>query len=254
MPWMAIASDSAVSLTMTAGTLASPGVTDISMSGLTVTAADQTSIGNLNDATEIDTRGSLVGWTVSATMTHIRKTFGMQDANGTAFSDGDVATAGSSDCTIAPAGGNGAASHTITFTDNAGAYTLRLASGSPGTAGTISSTPSAIGDGITISKPSTTFPSSGDVVRIPISCAFYTANTATPAQLQAVNTSSTYGLSLGSAAAFSGSGATSGANTVLTADEGTGNGSYTYDDGLSQTVLKNSGAGAHSGTLTITVA
>jgi hypothetical protein len=253
-PVLSFASDTTENLTLSAGSLSISSDASVTLTGRTVTTSNQTSTGTVA-VTASDLRGSGAGFTASVTATNINYT------GSTVSTSGSTPTArmgfsGSYNGVVAPLNSNGGGRFRTEIT-TAGALdgTCKFKWLDP--AGSLTSNVSCAATVSLSSGITATFTGSqtlGDAVSLIVGSHTYTENTATPASLAAVNTADTTGVALGSGSVFSGSGATSSANSALVAEAGAGLGSYTFNIGLSQTVRKNSVAGAHAGTLTLTIA
>lgn len=252
LPLMVSAQSTTENLTMNAGTLSVTSPSSVTITTQTVATTDQTSTGTVTGTAPTDTRGSGAGWTVSMTSTHITRTAGTVNVGGTA--GGEIGFTGTYTCATAPVGSNGGGRYRVEITTSGAVGTAAFKWKGPDDVETTAVTTAASlvlnsGVNVTFTGSQTT----GRAVALMVGCHVYTQNTATP-QTLAATSGSTTGVTLQSAGAFSGSGTTSSAKSLLIAEGGAGMGAYTFDTALSQTVRKNSISGAHSATLTVTAA
>jgi hypothetical protein len=253
-PVLSLASTTEQDLTISAGSLSISSDASVTLTGQTVTTSNQTSTGTVA-VTASDLRGSGAGFTASVTATNITFTGATVNTSGTSPSS-RMGFSGTYTGVVAPINSNGGGRFRTEIT-TAGALdgTCKFKWLDP--AESLTSNVSCAATVSLSSGITATFTGSqtlGDAVSLIVGAHAYAANTATPASLSAVNGSSTTGVALGSGSTFSGSGVTSSANSALVAEAGAGLGSYTLNLGLSQVVKRNSVAGLHTGTLTLTIA
>ena len=243
------------SVTLNAGALSVTASTTLAFTAVTVSSTNQTTTATSTAIAPVDTRGSGAGYSVTNTTTNL--TF-----------NGSTSTMAGSNNTVNFIGAY-TGTPSSTGSQGQGVYTIEITTG--GTVGTAvfkwtnaaSSTTTGVTTSSTVSLDggiSSTFASAtyvvGDKWRLNVSSQPYIGLTETPTNLVGVNGSLIGEVTLGASGAFTGAATstTSNARTLLTSAFGFGLGSYTFDIGFSLTVLKNSLSGAHTGTLTITVA
>ncbi len=258
MPLTAFAGDISQDITPTAGALSVTSPAEVPFTAVAVTTADQAislpGVG-LSNINPIDTRGTLVGFTVTATLKNIIKQLADLDVSGDAVAVDGANFSGTYNCVNTHAT-NGASRYRVQVT-GAGAVGVAtfkwLSPADVETAGVVTSGAGNLLDsGITVNWNGVA-PTVGDVFAKRVGCVKYTSITHTPATLEA-NSGSLSGLSIAGAVAFSGAGATSAADTIFTAEGGSGGGDFQFDMDLDGTFRKNGLTGLHSGTMTFTAA
>ena len=257
LPLTAFADSTLENFTPSAGALSINDIADVAFTAVAVsTAAQGISVAGVgaSGVNPIDTRGTLVGYSITLTSTNVTKSLADIDVSGTAVADGRIAFGGAYTCVNTHAT-NAASRYRVQVT-TAGAVdgTAKFKWLSPAdveTAGVTAAAATALDSGVTANFVGAQ--TLGDVVAKRVGCVKYTSITETPATLTS-NSGSTSGLSLGAAALFAGAGATSGANTIFTAEVGSGGGDFLHNVGLAGTFRANGLTGIHTGTLTFTIA
>ena len=248
----AVSAGSTLSVTVPGGTL--------SLSGVTASAtATGTSTGTITPITVTDDRGTGAGWTVSSTSNNL-------GLNGTNVIQKVTVGTGTSSLAGDYDGLNPQSGFTSTGTKISGQFVITVGTSSAGTptavnitkpdASALTNQPVTTGV-ITINGVIVTFNNgwaNNDILRLNVDHFPYTAFTATPATLASTNGASTAGMTLQSAAAYSGSGVTSSSRNDLIAPVNTGMGVFTFDLGLSQVTHKFPLVGTYTATITLTVA
>ena len=259
MPLTAFADDISQDISPTAGALSVGSPAEVPFTAVAVTTADQAislpGVG-LDDINPIDTRGTLVGFTVTATLKNIIKQLADLDVSGDAVATDGVNFSGTYNCVNTHAT-NGASRYRVEVT-GAGAVGVAefkwLSPADVETVGVVTSGAGNLLDSAITVNWNAVAPTVGDVFAKRIGCGVkYTSITHTPASL-ASNSGSLSGLSIAGAVAFAGAGATSDADTIFTAEAGSGGGDFKFDMNLDGTFRKNGLVGLHSGTMTFTAA
>ncbi len=259
MPWLALAdtlsdaSTATLTITADAAGLVVNAPASLTLTGSGSTVAITANNVSANDSTfdVSDLRGTLAGWSASMSSTNLVRTGTAIDVSGTSPTS-RMGMSGAYNCTVAPASSNGGGEYRVTITtggalDGTAKFDWKKVDGTTGGTGVTAAASVLLDSGI-----SATFTGSqtlNDVVALRVSCASPLASQVqTVSDLTAVNTSRTDNLSIQNTGATFAS-----ERIVLVAEGGAGNGEYTFTQTLTDTIRKNSMAGAHTSTLTFTI-
>jgi len=246
-PLLAVAGSVSQSLTMNAGSLSLTDPGAITFTAQTIGVANG-SISSTPSIAASDTRGSLAGWTITAASTSFVRTGTAVDVSGTTPT-ARMGFSGTYDCTVGPAASSGAGRYRTEITTGGAVGTAVFKWLNAFTTETTDVTTAAtvsLDSGISATFTGTQV--LGDVVALPVGCAVpKIQQSITPASLSSVS-GSTSGISLGAVADLSAT------RTIFTAEAGSGNGDYDFNLAIALTILKNSLAGEHTATLTLTQA
>jgi len=236
-------------VTMSAGTLTLASSASATLSGLTVLTTSQAAAGSIANVSATDTRGSGAGWDVTMTSQHFttRDTVKLLagsnatvDFTGTYDGlDGVLDPVGTFKVKITTGGAVGTA--VFQWTDPAGNVTSSVT-----TASTV-----VLSNGISATFAAATYVIDDEWSAL-VDTFPYTGLTVTPGATTAASGSLT-GITDGTSGALTGSGTTSDAKSVVTADVNTGFGDYDQAESLSLAVHENSLAGNFTAVATITI-
>lgn len=256
--------DTTLGATITGGslTIGNTTATSATFESKTVLATEQTTTTNIGDTDPANTtgievsdlRGTGVGWAATMTATNL-------------VTQGTVVTLSGSNNTV---GFTGVYNGVDAIFNTSGLYTVEITTG--GAMGVAlftwtdpvgTTTPNVTtGVGVSLSNGISVYfdPATyvvGDKWSVAVDSLRYNYDTTkgltvTPSAIHAVSGVTT-GMTVGSATLLLGSGATSNAVTILTADTNSGMGDYFIDLGLSQTIHPNAYMGSYTSTVTLTV-
>lgn len=247
--YRALAATTNMDVTMTAGSLSLTSSGTATLSGLTVSTSSQTSTGSIANVSATDARGSGAGWSAVMTSQHFttRDTVKLLagsnstvDFTGTYDGlDGVLDPVGTFKVKITTGGAVGTA--VFQWTDPTGTVTTSVT-----TAASV-----VLSNGISATFAVATYVVDDEWSAL-VDTFPYTGLTVTPGTITAASGSLT-GVTAGSAAALTGSGATSDAKTLMTAAVNSGFGDYDQAPSLSLSVHANSIDGSYTADATITV-
>ena len=250
---LAKAATTNMDVVMSAGNLTVASSGSATLAGLTVSTSAQTATGTIANVSITDARGSGAGWSAVMTSQHF--------------------TTRATHKTLVDADSDGITGFTGTYNgldgvlDPVGTFIVEIVEtgGTPGTAvfkftdpgGTVSATSTTastnlLSNGITVDWDDAQTYDIGDKFSAAVDVFPYTGLTVTPGSTTAAS-GSLDGITDGSSGALSGSGATSDAKTLVTADVNKGFGDYDQAESLSLTVHANSLSGTYVADATITV-